>query len=189
MCTSRSEATDVCSRRSQRKFTQKTENVSWPAPLVYGGGFQGLYFIQTPKEVVIVNHGDNQVRHVYINAPHSEHLVPSWYGESDGRYEGDELVVDTIGFNDKTLVDDNYNVPHTTQLHVVERFKLIEEGKTLQVNFTVEDPGAFNAPWSASVRYRRVPSAQKLTEDVCAEQSVEHLGEFFPVPTASKSDF
>jgi hypothetical protein len=160
-----------------------------PQFLVYGGGFQPLYFIQTPNEVVIINHGDTQVRHVHMNVPHSANPAPSWYGESVGHYEGDELVVDTIGFNEKTFVDDNYNVPHTTQLHVVERFKMSEDGKTLQANFTVEDPGAFNAPWSAIVRYRRAASATQLTEDVCVEQSVEHLGEFFPVPIATKPDF
>jgi hypothetical protein len=62
----------------------------------------------------------------------------SWYGDSVGRYEGDELVIDTIGFNDKTFLDQTYNVPHTTQLHVVERFKLINDGKGLEVNFIVE---------------------------------------------------
>jgi hypothetical protein len=66
-----------------------------------------------------------------------------------GHYEGEELVIDTIGLNDETLLDDNYSVPHTTRLHVIERFKL-SEGKMLQVNFTVDDPGAFNAPRPAS---------------------------------------
>ena len=66
-----------------------------------------------------------------MNVPHSKNPKPSWYGESVGHYEGDELVVDTIGLNDKTFVD-NYRTPHTDQIHVVERFKLIEDGKTLQ---------------------------------------------------------
>src|SRR6266550_6837173 len=91
-------------------------------------GFQPMYFIQTPKEVVIIFSGDKQVRHVYLDVPHSKDPKPSWYGESVGHYEGgDTLVVDTIGMNDKTFVD-NYRTPHTTQLHVVERFKLIEGG-------------------------------------------------------------
>jgi len=160
-----------------------------PQFLVYGGGFQPIYIVQTPEKIVLINHGDNQVRHVYMNVPHSLHPAPSWYGESVGRYEGDELVVDTTGFNDKTFLDDSYNVPHTTELHVGERFKLMDEGKTLQVSFTVDDPGAFNAPWSAMVRYRRATAAQPLTEEPCAEQSVVHLGEFFQIPIATKPDF
>jgi hypothetical protein len=92
-----------------------------PEFLVHGAGFQAIHFLQTSKEVLMINDGDTQIRHIYMNVPHSEHLTPSYYGESVGHYEGDELVVDTAGFNDKTFVDDRYNVPHTTQLHVVER--------------------------------------------------------------------
>jgi hypothetical protein len=55
------------------------------------------------------------------------------------------LVIDTIGFNDKTFVDEAYNASHTTELHLGERFKLINDGKGLEVNFTVDDPGASNA--------------------------------------------
>jgi len=68
-------------------------------------------------------------------------LTPSWYGESVGRYEnGDTLVVDTIGLSTKTFVD-NYRTPHTDKLHVIERFKMIDGGKTLEDLITVEDPG------------------------------------------------
>jgi hypothetical protein len=144
-----------------------------------------LYFVQTPNEVVMIHQANSELRHVYMNVPHSAHPAPSWYGESVGRYDGDELVVDTIGFNEKTFVDETYSVPHTTQLHVVERFKLIQDGKALQVNLTVEDPGAFNAPWTAIVRYRHVASAQLLTEEPCAENNAS----FFHIPTAMKPDF
>jgi hypothetical protein len=91
----------------------------------------------------------------------------SWYGDSVGRYEGDELVIDTIGFNDKTFLDQTYNVPHTTQLHVVGRFKLINDGKGLEVNFIVDDPGAFNAPWaggSPPARPRRLAKWRQHVE-------------------------
>jgi hypothetical protein len=160
-----------------------------PEFLTFAGGFEPIYFVQTPNEVLMIHQADEQVRHVYLNVPHSAHPVPSWYGESVGHYDGDELVVDTIGFNDKTFVDDNYGVPHTTQLHVIERFRLIQEGKALQVNLTVEDPGAFNAPWSAIVRYRHVASATLLTEEPCAENNAEHLSNFIHPPIAARADF
>jgi len=60
-----------------------------------------------------ISEHDQQIRHIYMNVPHSKNLKPSWYGESVGHYEGDTLVVDTIGLNDKTFVD-NYRTPHTT---------------------------------------------------------------------------
>ena len=163
-----------------------------PMFLTYAGRFQPIYFLQTPREVVLINLGDTQVRHVYMNVPHSANPRPSWYGDSVGRYEGDELVIDTIGFNDKTFVDETFNVPHTTQLHVVERFKLINERKGLEVNFTVDDPGAFNAPWSAIVRYRKGAQPQPLQEQPCAEEAAGGLsfhGQYFNVPTASIPDF
>jgi len=112
-----------------------------------------IFFIQTPKVVVMVWGQDFQLRRVYLNVPHSADPKPSWYGESIGHYEnGDTLVVDTIGFNDKTYVD-NYRTPHTTKLHVVERFKLVEGGEALEVDVRVEDPGAFTMPWNARQRY------------------------------------
>src|SRR3984893_7171822 len=107
-----------------------------------------VYFVQTPKQVLIVYSGDAQVRHVYLDVPHSENPTASWYGESIGHYEGDTLVVDTIGQNDKTFVD-YYRTPHSAKIHVVERWKLIENGQRLEVTYTVDDPDAFNAPWSA----------------------------------------
>jgi len=125
-----------------------------PEFLVHGAGFQAIYFLETAKEVLLINDGDTQIRHIYMNVPHSEHLTPSYHGESVGRYERDELVVDTVGFNDKTFLDDRYSLPHTTQLHVIERFRPIQDGKMLEADFTVDDPGAFNAPWSGIVRYR-----------------------------------
>ena len=160
-----------------------------PEFLVHGAGFQAIYFLQTSKEVLMINDGDTQIRHIYMNVPHSEHLAPSYYGESVGHYEGDELVVDTVGFNDKTFVDDRYNLPHTAQLHVIERFRLIQEGKMLEADFTVDDPGAFNAPWSGIVRYRHPGAPRPLVEEPCAEETAAGFGHDFPVPIAGKPDF
>jgi hypothetical protein len=79
-----------------------------------------LMILQTPKEVLMIKEGGVEIRHVYLDVPHSTKVKPSWYGESVGHYEnGDTLVVDTIGFNDRVI--DNYRTPRTTQLHVIER--------------------------------------------------------------------
>ena len=64
-----------------------------------------IYFIQTPKQVRMIFVGDAQVRRIYLDVPHSANPKPSWYGESVGRYEGDTLIVDTIGLNNKTYLD------------------------------------------------------------------------------------
>jgi len=61
--------------------------------------------VQTPTEVIFLEEQGQQVRHVYLDVPHSNTILPSWYGESIGRYEGDTLIIDTIGLNTKTVVD------------------------------------------------------------------------------------
>ena len=86
--------------------------------------------------------------------------------------------------NDKTYVD-NYRTPHTAALHVVERFHMINDGKMLEVNIHVEDPGAFTTPWDAIQRYRRVQ--QPTLEEACAENNT-HLFEYH-IPVADKPDF
>jgi hypothetical protein len=147
-----------------------------------------IFFVQTPKEVLIITEHDEQVRHIYLNVPHSRRVRPSWYGESVGHYEGDTLVVDTIGQNDKSFVD-NYRTPHTTQIHVVERFKLLDGGKTLQATITVEDPGAFNMPWSAIQRWRRREN-RPIAELICAENNAGYFNyDVKPIPEANKPDF
>src|ERR1700719_2276509 len=143
------------------------------------GGATPVYFVQTPKKVVMIFEGDAQVRHVYLDAPHSENPKPSWYGESVGHYEGDALVIDTIAQNTKTVVDP-YRTPHTEKLHVVERWRMVDDGKAMEVTFTVDDPDAFNEPWSGTRRYRRVQDA--LAEDVCAENN-QHLFDYH-IPVA-----
>jgi hypothetical protein len=151
-----------------------------------------IFFIQTPKQVVMMWGQDFQLRRVYLNVPHTANPKPSWYGESVGHYEGgDTLVVDTIGMNDRTYVD-NYRTPHTTQLHVVERFRLVNGGEGLEVNVRVEDPGAFTMPWSAVQRYTRDrrPWEVPLHEIVCAENNGDHFNQnLYPIPQAERPDF
>jgi hypothetical protein len=148
----------------------------------------GIYLVQSEKEVLIIQELDQQVRHIYMNVPHSTTLKPSWYGESVGHYEGDELVVDTLGMNDKSFVD-NYRTPHTAQIHVVERFKIIEDGKTLQATVTVDDPGAFNMTWSAVQRWKHA-DVRPIGEQVCAENSTGFFDyEVVPIPESKSPDF
>jgi len=160
-----------------------------------------LFFVQTAKEVLIIWRGDMQTRHIYMDVPHSEHPVPSWYGESVGRYEGDTLVVDTIGQNTKTFVD-NYRTPHTDQLHVIERFHMTEGGKTLVADIHVEDPGAFTTPWNAVQRFARWDKSTLFAkgDSLCAESAAydyfntgnygaSHVSDLAPIPQADKPDF
>ena len=142
-----------------------------------------LYFVQAAKEVVMINAYDSQVRHVLLDVPHSANVQPSWYGESVGHYEGDVLVIDTIGLNRKTFVDP-YRTPHSERLHVVERWQLIDAGRGLEARISVEDPDIYFQPWQAVLRYRRNP--QPIQEAVCAENNLQFD---YHMPTANAADF
>jgi len=147
-----------------------------------------MRIIQTPKEVVLFLVG--RTRHIWLNVPHSRNPKPSWYGESVGHYDGETLVVDTIGFNDKTFVD-SYRTPHTDKLHVVERFRLIDGGNTLEVAFTVDDPGAFYKPWSGTRnRHKVVNPNNRIAEPDCSEANDDYFNiGLEPVPTAPTPPF
>jgi hypothetical protein len=166
-------------------FTPQSSCVPAGIPFFMGyGGPDPIIFLQTRKEVWMVWREDNQVRRIYLDVPHSASLKPSWYGESVGHYEGDTLVADTIGLNDKTVVD-VYRTPHSEKLHVVERWRMLDGGKAMEVVFTVEDPDAFYEPWSGKRRYRRV--TQEAYEKICAENNT-HLFDYH-MPVAEKPDF
>jgi hypothetical protein len=105
----------------------------------------------------------NDVRRVHLNAAHATDAKPSWHGDSVGHYEGDTLVVDTIGLNDKAPVD-GFMTPHTDQLHVVERWRLVDNGATLELKIVIEDKGAFTTPWTAFARYTRSEGIAQRTE-------------------------
>ena len=67
-----------------------------PQFLLYAGGAESIYMIQTPKEILMIHQANNETRHIYMDVPHSAHPAPSWYGESVGRFDRDELVVDSV---------------------------------------------------------------------------------------------
>jgi hypothetical protein len=149
-----------------------------------GGNQNALWILQTPKEVNIIRAADSQVRRVYMDVPHSANPKPSWYGESVGHYEGDTLVIDTIGQNTKTFVD-AYRTPHSEKLHVVERWRMIDDRKVLETTFTVEDPETYYEPWTAVRRYRRAD--MRFGEDICAENNQQLFD--YNIPIAAKPDF
>jgi hypothetical protein len=157
-----------------------------PGQLLYPA--EPMYFIQTPKEVWMIWQRDHMVRRVYLTDKHSEHVKPSWFGESIGHYENGELVVDTIALSTKNSYIDNLRTPHSEKEHVVERFKLSDDGMTLQANVTVEDPEAFNETLHMVQQWRKVKN--QMLETVCAENNIDPFKQnLFPLPEADKPDF
>jgi hypothetical protein len=159
-----------------------------PGFVIWNRG-QPLRFIQTKTQVWMINELYGITRRVYLNVPHTANPKPSWWGESVGHYEGDTLVVDTIGQNAKTVVD-SFRTPHTEKLHVVERWHLIDGGKGLEVNITIDDPDTFNAPFSTYVRHERASPAftkESYVEDICADNNTNLFD--YHMPVATRPDF
>jgi hypothetical protein len=103
-------------------------------------------FVPTPEAVYILYELGPFFRVVWLNSKHPDDPDPTWWGHSIGHYEnGDTLVVDTIGFNDKTWLD-QMGHPHTEKLHLIERFKRVSQTQ-LEVDMTIDDPGAYTKPW------------------------------------------
>ena len=145
-----------------------------------------LIVLQTPKKITMIEESSQMVRHVYMNEQHPANLKASWLGHSVGRYEGDTLVIDTVGLNRKTFVD-AFRTPHTEKLHVVEHWRVIEGGLTLDVKITVYDPDTFEQPWESYVQYRR--AQEPFEEIICAEGNFQLFGDDYGIPQAAKPDF
>jgi hypothetical protein len=127
----------------------------------------GEEILQTPKTVFLLTGNDHQWRTVPLDQAHSANPKPSWYGESVGHYDGDTLVVDTIGVNTEPMsMIDDFGTPHTAALHVIERYHLVSGGKTMNVDIIVDDPGAFTKKWEVTATFNRSPNP--MNESVCS---------------------
>jgi len=129
-----------------------------------------MEIFQAPTRVVIIHEGPQAVRQIYMNRQHLKDLDPTYAGDSIGKWEGDTLVVDTIGFNDKTWIDGA--LPHSEAMHLVERIRRIDHN-TLVDDITIEDPIAYTRPLTAQEVYKLKPSWE-IQEYVCAENNKYH---------------
>jgi hypothetical protein len=151
--------------------------------------FEPFYVVQTPKIVYMLWQRDHWVRRIHMTDKHSENVKPSWFGESIGRYEnGNTLVVDTIGLQTNMSFIDNFRTPHTEKLHVIERYTVSDDGKSLSAIITVNDPDTFNGPITLSKKWFRVD--RPMEESVCAENNVDYFNQgLVPMPEAKQPDF
>jgi hypothetical protein len=132
----------------------------------------GTQFVEVPelqRFYIIETGGAHSFRTVFMDGkPHPANLSPSSRGHSIGHWEGDTLVVDTIGFNEKAWID-NLGMPTTEKLHTIERFTRIDYS-TLHYQITVDDLGAYTAPWSSGIPLRWSPG--ESFEFVCQENNL-----------------
>jgi hypothetical protein len=126
--------------------------------------------VQTPTQIIMLYEYMNVFRVIPLNAKHPEDLIPSYLGNSVGRWEGDTLVVDVIGFNDKTWLAGTGTF-HTDALHITERFTRINKD---QINYeaTMEDPNVLTKPWKLTSTLM-LREGTRLEEYVCAENNID----------------
>ncbi len=125
-------------------------------------------FVQSPKTIVILNEDVFPYRQIHMDGrPHPKDADPTWMGHSIGKWEGDTLVVDTTGLNDKVWSPMPY--PHTEKLHFIERIRRPDLGH-LEIETTVEDPGTYTKPWTFKVASTLLPG-EEIGEYVCAENN------------------
>jgi hypothetical protein len=195
---------------------QSPSNQCWPNPVPFLFKQMAMEMLQLPDKIVMLFNEDHEVRYVRLNQSHPTHVTPSSHGDAVGHYEGDTLIVDTVGIRTDWpfAMIDLFGTPYTEKLHVVERYRLrdladvkdtlaraVKENwrpggppnpnyadKYLQVDFTVEDAGAYTTPWTASMIYLR--DRLDWQEIVCAENTFGfHHTADDGFPHADKPDF
>ena len=123
--------------------------------------------VQTPKEILMIFEYDHTVRQIFMDGrPHPEDITPTYMGHSIGKWDGDTLVVDTVGFNEKTWLDRDGH-PHSDQLHVIERFHRADRDD-MTVDLTIEDPKALVKPWKSQLNFQLKPDWD-IMELVCTD--------------------
>jgi hypothetical protein len=127
-----------------------------------------MEIIQGPKRVLILHEGTSVVRQIHLGRQHPKDLDPTYAGDSIGKWEGDTLVVDTIGFNDKTWLDGG-GLPHSNALRVVEHIRRTDHD-TLVDEFTIDDPTVYTKPITARQVYKLKPDWE-IHEYVCEENN------------------
>jgi hypothetical protein len=169
---------------AEKLFQERLANNAIDAPgahcLTRGVTAAGALFpyeiVQTPARLVMLFEDDiPSHRTVYLDGrAHPKDPNPNWMGHSIGRWDKDTLVVDTVGFNDRTWLD-NQGHPHTEKLHIVERIRRPDLGH-LEIEFTIEDPGAYAKPWIIKRVADLYPDAE-VGEYVCneGERDAPHL--------------
>jgi hypothetical protein len=124
-----------------------------------------IRIVQTPSLVVMLLEIANHFRQIPLaKRTLIEDFQPTWYGYSTGRWQGDDFIVETTGFNDETWLD-NRGLPHSDALKLIERFKRASVGK-LDVALTIDDPKYYTRPWNVAISFDLIPDSD-LFEDMC----------------------
>ena len=139
---------------------------------MFTGGAWPFEIRQMPDVVFLFFERDHWVRRVYMDGrEHPDGYPVTWMGHSIGKYDGDTLVVDTVGINDRTWID-GLGHPHSEALRLVERFRRLSRD-SLEYSFRVDDPKAYTKPWSGRKIFELMPPGFAIMEHVLCEEHLE----------------
>jgi len=125
--------------------------------------------VQTPKEIFMIFEYDHTVRQIFTDGrKHPDDILPTYMGHSIGKWDGNVLVVDTVGFNDKSWLDRDGH-PHSDQLHVVERFNRVDRDN-MKIGISMEDTKALAKPWTTELNFQLRPDWDVM-ELVCTDNA------------------
>jgi hypothetical protein len=216
-------AADIVKKNGKMSLAGKgypsPRNQCWPEQLPFVFANYGMQLLQQKDKITILYPYDHQYRQVRMNAAHPEHVMPSWYGDSVGHYEGDTLVIDTVGqkVGPFSMID-WYGTPFTEAMHIVERYRLLDYTATMEAverdakehffqpnpdNGSPADPNYKGKGLQIEVRIEdkgafTTPWTATITfrrpieeqfELVCAEKPEWFPGTFSAVPFAERPDF
>ena len=136
-------------------------------------------FVQTPDSVYILYEFSRVWRLIPLNKEHPKDPDATWMGDSVGKYEGDTLVIDTVGFNDKTWLD-QVGHPHSDALHLIERLRRVN-AETLELELTVDDPKAYTKTLTAKRLFTH--SSSPPTEALCSASEMQSFQDQVMTPT------
>jgi hypothetical protein len=142
-------------------------------PRIYLEAGYPMQISQLPDRVIMLFEYDHFYRQIYMDGrAHPKDIDPTWMGHAIGKWDGDTLVVDTVGFNDKTWLD-RVGHPHSEALHVVERIHRIGHD-VLQDDITIDDPKTYTKPWTGQKTWKLSPGVD-LVEDVCLDMGSDYF--------------
>jgi hypothetical protein len=158
---------EVMKKRAENGFRDLPSADCLPGDLVPASPLT-YKIVHIPTLMVQLFEYDPHFRQVYIDGrPHPKDLDPTWTGHSIAKWEGDTLVIDTVGFNDKTWLPNL--MPHTEKMHIVERYSRPDLAH-LTVHITFDDPGTFKKPWNIRMVWELTPD-EEVPETICTENN------------------
>jgi hypothetical protein len=150
-------------------------------------GLLPFEIVQTPDRVHMFFEWQHMWREIWLNRrEHAKNLGPLWLGDSIGWWEGDTFVVDTVGFNDKSWLDNNGDI-HSNQMHLIERYQRLDKD-TLKLDFTIDDSKAYTQPWVSDTKLFNLSPASKgpIQEVFCASDEEDSFTNRIRMPAVPK---